>query len=387
MNFGLGRALSLLRTLKACAWPLGFFGVVLVGAVHSESIPEAPVSDSPEQATKRAMAVKSLRSPGEDGLDELGLLESLGRGWMPRPEGDVTGRVELSLTDRQGAVLAVDGWLSFETDDGKEYGCFPMSLGSGIAPVRGGRASVALRGAERRVTFRSEGLPGYAFASKDAMGRIETRLTRTLPQGESELRVSVPLEPAGAIRWRVLDEAGNPEAARVEYSLSIGDYGEGGSSTPPFGRLLIRPARFYESHRLILRKGSRLVIGDAPLLTSDVPVCDQTIAFVQGETVSGRVLDSFGHPAAAILVELGYQTSGNPNYTDKAASGFTDAEGNFVFEGINFSLPNSYWLSFGSTGTPIGGMAPSVHRVVVPRTSRPLEIRLPVGDGSGVKTP
>ncbi|HEY9248676.1 MAG TPA: carboxypeptidase-like regulatory domain-containing protein, partial [Rariglobus sp.] len=338
---------------------------------------------APAMATERRIdAVKALRPENEEKLDARELLASLGRyefGLVSTEQE--AGRIEVSFTDEQGGALPLNGWLSYEVDDGKNYGCMQMIMTSGIAPVSEGRASVVLRGKERRVILYADGLPGYAFAKKDRFGRKDTKAVISLPEGTTRVQELLSLEAAGAIRWRVVDEHGKPETEKVKFWLYTPPYSTGGGSVdPPYGRFFIRSAQLNESYRLVLQKGARFADSSPPPLTLAEPVADLVIAFKPGKKVAGRLVDSEGRPLAGMRVRLGYQMlEPQPQSMEDAAVAVTGSDGRFAFDSINLDMPNRYWAVF-VPPEETGGRSPlPMHRIAInAKTEFPVEMKLPV---------
>lgn len=336
---------------------------------------------APAMATERRIdAVKALQPANEEKLGERGLLASLGRYEYGLVSTEVeAGRIEVSFTDEQGGALPLNGWLSYEVDDGKNHGCIQMILTSGIAPVNEGRASVVLRGNARRVIFYADGLPGYAFAKKDRFGRKDTKAVISLPEGVAHVQELLSLEAAGAIRWRVVDEHGKPETEKVKYWLYTPTYSTWSEIGPPYARFLIRSARFHQSYRLVLQKGTRFADSSPPPLTLAEPVADLVIAFKPGRTVAGRLVDSEGRPLVGMRVRLGYQMlEPQPQMMEDAAVVVTGSDGTFVFESINLDIPNRYWVVFvPPDGVTERASLPS-HRIAInAKTEFPVEMKLP----------
>ena len=344
------------------------------------SVATAAMQDTPELAARRIEAVKALRLENEENMDGRVLLSALGRnGLYISPTGSEAGRIEVVFTDEQGSPMPLNGWLSYETNDGKPQGCLRISLSSGITPVSEGRASIILRGKERRVVLYSEGLPGYAFAKKDRFGRKDTFAALSLPEGETSVRATIPLEPAGAMRWRIVDEAGHPETQQVKYWLYTPTYSTWSEMGPTDRRLLIRPARFNESYRLVVQKGARFADSSPPCLTPDEPVADLVIAFNPGKTVAGRLIDAGGRPVAGASLRLAYQImEPQPTMLEAVAEVVTRDDGGFLFESINLDMPNRYWLVFASPdGAGVHRTLP-MHRIAIDaRTPLPVEMWLP----------
>jgi hypothetical protein len=337
--------------------------------------------DTPAMATERRIeAVKALRPENEEKLDTRGLLAVLGRGGFGMTSvGAEAGRIEVAFTDEKGAPMPLDGWLSYETNDGKNHGCIRISLSSGIAPVRDGHATVILHGRERRVELYSEGLLGYAFAKKDRFGRKDTVAVLSLPERAASVKEVIPLEPAGAIRWRVVDEHGAPETQKVKYWIYTPTYSTWSEIEPPYARFLLRPARFNESYRLVIQKGVRFADSSPSPLTLAEPVADLVIAFKPGKTVAGRLVNSEGRPLAGMRVRLGYQMlEPQPQSMEDVAVAVTGSDGGFAFESINLDMPNRYWVVFvPPDGVKEWASLPS-HRVAIDSvTPLPVEMKLP----------
>ena len=341
-----------------------------------------PAQDTPGLAADRRIeAVKALRPENEEKLDSRELLASLDRYEFGTTSTESeAGRVEVSFTDEQGVSLSLNGWLSYEVDDGKNYGCMPMILTSGIALVREGRTSVVLRGKERRVILYADGLPGFAFAKKDRFGRKDAKAVVSLPSGVTRVQEAISLEAAGAIRWRVVDEHGKPETGKVKFWLYTPPYSTwGGSVEPPYGRFFIRSAQFNESYRLVIQKGARFADSSPAPLTLTEPVADVVIAFKLGKTITGRLVNAEGHPLVGASLRLGYQSlEPQPTMLEDAAVTVTGSNGEFSFESINLDMPNRYWLVFAPPAEAGTRRVLPMHRIAIDaQTPLPLEMRLP----------
>lgn len=330
---------------------------------------------------QRVAAVKALRPANEEMLPQNELLSSLGRYGFPRDsEEKESGRIEISLTDEQGGPMALDGWFSYETDDGADYGCLIMRLRAGIAPVKNGRATVVLRGTERRAILYADGLPGYALAKKDRFGRKAPQAVISLPKDGTSVSETLSLEPAGAIRWRVVDQNGKPETETVKYWLHTPPYSTGaGDMDRPHNRFFVRSARFKESYRLILQKGARFLESSPEQLTLGSPAADVVIAFKPGKTVLGRLLKADGKPFPGVVLSLAYQTlAEQPTMVETAAKLVTGVDGSFAFEAINFEMPNRYWLVCEPARGAENPHALPFYRIPVDsKTPLPVEMRLP----------
>lgn len=339
----------------------------------------AAAQDTPESAARRIEAVKALAPKNEEKLDQRTLLTALGRNgaWMVRAENEV-GRIEVSFTDAQGRPMLVSGWLSYDTT-GESQMCMMDYCGAGISRVLGGHTTIDLRGEERRVELFSEGLPGYAFAKKEHDATVHTNASLWLPKDATNLQTTIALEPAGAIRWRVLDEAGTPETEKVRYWLYTQPYSASGVIDPIDGQMLIRPARLESPYRLVIHKGALFAASSAPLLTMDSPVADLVIAFKPGQTVAGRLVDADGRPVAGANLRLGYQLmEPQPTMMETATLAVTGADGAFAFESINLEMPNNYWVVFDSHDGANEQRPLPKHRIAInAKTPMPVEMRLP----------
>lgn len=334
------------------------------------------------ETARRVADVQALRPENEEKLSESALLALLGRTQYSIERGQPeSGRIEIAFTDEQGGALSLNGWISYDTDDGKNKGCIVIYLGSGIATVEEGRATIVLRGRERRAIVHTEGLPGFALAKKDRFGRKDSFVTLMLLEGEAVSRVELPLEPAGAIRWRVLDEEGKPETKRVKYRLyTPPSMTRSGDIDPPFQAFFIRPARFGAPYRLVLQKGARFADSSLEALSGEAPVADLAIAFQPGKTISGRLLSADGAPLNGKKLRLGYQElEPQPTMLEDVATTLTGPEGEFSFDSINLDIPNRYWIVFEpSDESREARRALPKHRIAVDsKTPLPVEMRLP----------
>ena len=362
--------------MKRCVWPVAY-ACLLAGAVSIVAAQDA----SGLETVRRIEAVRALRPENEAALTETALLASLGRTQFSIERGQPeSGRIEIAFTDEQGAPLPLNGWISYDTDDGKDKGCLVIYYGSGIAAVAEGRATIVLHGRERRAIVHTEGLPGYALAKQDRFRRKDTKAVISLPEGETHAREMLPLEPAGSIRWRLADEHGSPETQRVKYWLYTPMYSTWSEIEPPYSRFLLRPARFGEPYRLVIQKGSRFADSSPSPLSAGSPAADLVIAFQPGKTITGSLLNADGRPLAGERLRLGYQIlEPQPTMLESVAATVTDADGKFSFESINLGMPNRYWLVF-DPSDEVGAVrrALPMHRIAVDaRTPLPVEIRLP----------
>jgi|GEM_PF-6087206 len=339
--------------------------------------------DAPGWTDKqRAAAVQALRPEKENTSNEVHLLESLGRPpYATEANKPESGRIKIAFTDEQGAPLPLNGWVSYETDDGRNHGCLIMRYGAGIAAVTEGRTEIVLHGRERQAIVYTEGLPGYALAKEDTYRRKFPYISLTLPEGETIRSETLPLEPAGAIRWRVLNEQADPETEEIRYWLFTPPYSTGGGDArPPYERFFIRPARFNAPYRLVLQKGVRFANSSPAPLSISAPVADLTIAFQPGTTVSGRLLDADKRPLAGAHLRLGYQMlEPQPQMLENVAEIMTGPDGVFSFESINLDMPNSYWLVFDPTDkAEVQHKALPAHRIALTtQTPLPVEMKLP----------
>ncbi|HSI07538.1 MAG TPA: carboxypeptidase-like regulatory domain-containing protein, partial [Rariglobus sp.] len=351
----------------------------LLGAVILSAAPKATGEhDTPELAAKRIAEISALIPSGEGELDDQGLLKSLGRQSTPdtiRPE---TGRIEIRLKNEGSDSKLLNGWLRYETDTGLDQGCIRIIWASGIVRVNGGRATITLRGNDRRVILYAEGLPGYRLAQKNQFG-LSASTALTLPPNTNLLEAEIPVTAAGAIRWRIMSETGLPETEPLKLWYYGADFSTSDKKMdPPYRRLLIRPAFFHEKYRIVIQKGARLAFSSPAPLTLQNPVSDEVVAFVPGVTVSGRILDEKGVPVSGLTFALRYQMiKKQPTMTETVAEVMTDKSGDFRFENINPDMPNPYWLQLSTADTGGPTATPPYRFEINPRSSQPIELRLP----------
>ena len=296
----------------------------------------------------------------------------------------VANEIEVSLVLSSGETAPVRGRLGYYRTDGtarKGFG-FGVLSGDSTLPIVAGKAAGVLYGDrhKRQVVLVDQFLVGYRFARKPgARGHLASR-TFDLPENGSPLRVTIPVEPAGAFRVRLLeddDQLAPDGKGEVAYWFLGPEYSQGGGARAPYANLLFTPLPLQGECELVVQRGHRIVTTGKIALTPETPAIEHVLRFPPGTRVAGRILDSEGRPVAGGKVRLGYQyLQPQPTMLLEAAERLTGPDGEFSFEGINLDLPNPWWVE--TVPEPVGPPTMPRHRTPLDKNAaQAVELRLP----------
>lgn len=294
------------------------------------------------------------------------------------------GNVEVSLVSPAGDVLPVRGRLGYYRTAGKPRGPFASGASSRdqTMPVIAGRATTLLFGEsdKQKIVFVDQYLTGYRFIRPPRHGGRSSSQTFDLPANGSPLRISIPVEPAGAFRVRILDDNGHPPPdgeGKVAYQFLGPEYSTSSDDSAPYRQLLFSPVPIRGEYELIVSQGTRIATTGKVTLTPENPVVERVLQFAPGVRFEGKILDAEGRPIAGGKIRLGHQyLAPQPTMLIGSGEQTTGPNGEFAFDGINFDLPNPWWLE--TLPEADGPPAMPRHRISIDaNTANPFTIKLP----------
>jgi beta-lactamase regulating signal transducer with metallopeptidase domain len=225
------------------------------------------------------------------------------------------------------------------------------------------------------ISWETKGLIGYWIPDQEAL---------PIEPGPALMLVEPKGIPAGAIHGKVLGVDGNEisgvmisvieakrSAARGELG-GLGDVGKNSaSSNDGPTRFVVQPLPLGGDYALVARRGDQICASEIVSLDEAKPIQEVTLRFVEGKRLMGTVTDETGAPLRAVTVKSGYATFYSHGFG--AHNVVTDAEGRFVLENINTSLPGHFEITVDDQP----GFQPVRRKIV--NMDEPMVIRLQPG--------
>ena len=360
-------------------------------------VPVVPVDrDDGVTATARIDGPHLLRAPLT--VTAGGVTREVGRPWEARvvrldpgaaePAAEATRTVRLRLVSPPGWPVPDGGTLRVLglDPDARAY------RGPGNVPVMDGvvefeaPSGITRHGAEGGAVVMWEGLtsPGY---------RVDKAREVVVPPGEGVHEIDVPAIPAGAVRGRVVDEAGAP-FADARLSLDVLERPTGADAKPQHvdpnlfnnvradadGGFAIPGVPLGGRYRVQADAVDRetRVLGEAFEPTRSSPFAVSDLVLPAGTDVAVRVLGPGGGPVAGATAYYSWSDpeGGGHGGVDRT----TDADGRVVLPGVNLALPGEHRVRVdavpASAPHPDGLQAAEAE---LPGAGGPVEVRLEAG--------
>ncbi|MDF1754531.1 MAG: M56 family metallopeptidase [Verrucomicrobiales bacterium] len=192
---------------------------------------------------------------------------------------------------------------------------------------------------------------GFWFPEK----RIYISKRNEIPPKDEAIRAEIAIVEAGGIKGKILESNGTPASDLLISIRHVPGEGEDKLRGLPsiknsshrhdqISEFFAAPLPLGYWYRLhIYRKNTR-VASEPIFIDQNNPFGEATFQFAPGVSVSGRVLDSGGKPAAGQTVQLIYTAPEGGTFSDEGIE--TQFDGIFQFEGVNLDTPGSYHLKF-----------------------------------------
>lgn len=201
-------------------------------------------------------------------------------------------------------------------------------------------------------------LPGYTF---------QTQHSIKVPPGDDPFVVPIPVQLAGSVFGRVTMPDGSP-AGRI--SVSIHDVETGTlfinshSETTSDARFVVTSIPLHRTMRLSMSNasgGAHRVLSEEFRFTEDNLTREINLQFVEGNTVSVRILDPDGNPARFVIAHLHYSSR---NQSHIGIQRTPDAVGRIEWRNVNFDHPGEYAIDIPPTRDTVG-----IRRIIDPNNT------------------
>ncbi|QIF01494.1 M56 family metallopeptidase [Roseimicrobium sp. ORNL1] len=210
-----------------------------------------------------------------------------------------------------------------------------------------------------QLTINTGGITGYRF--DHTWQKVEA--------GDGPLRLEIPMEPAGAISGDIRMYPGyqsvrnDPHLILLKYEPRAGEwqtvYNDSGHLLKVLdhgSRFFISPVPLHARYRLLVREGTSMVETPEFEVDEASPLVRQDIAFPDGESIRGTILQPDGTPMEGGNIYLVYK---EPAHRTTSTNYPIKADGTFELPHMNFEVQGQYFLSVPSTR----GIAPLIARV------------------------
>lgn len=192
-------------------------------------------------------------------------------------------------------------------------------------------------------------LPGYTFQRQHSI---------EVPPGDGPLVVPVPVQLAGSVFGRVTMPDGSP-AGRIHTSIYTVErdsaFINSQSETTSDGRFVVNAIPLHRTVRLGVSNasgGEHRVMSEEFRFTEDNLTREINLQFVEGQTVSARILDPDGNPARGVIANLNYSSPFRSSHQGTPRT--PDVDGRIVWNDVNLDLPGEHIIQVQPTSHTIG---------------------------------